>query len=169
MDCILPDSSVHETFQTGILDGVAISYSRGSSQPRDQTCISCVSCIGRQILYQLGLSFLRMVTIMIIILNIFMNIVIIHLNPFFLPFFLLMQTIDPDSSPWCLWAWTSVSLQRWACLILSLRKEIFSSLIQGHCNSYHNCDSLHSLLCLSLLFCSFLTGWACVCLGQRLA
>ena len=29
----------------------AISYSRGSSQPRDQTHISCVSCIGRQILY----------------------------------------------------------------------------------------------------------------------
>ena len=51
MDCILPDSSVHETFQTGILDGVAISYSRGSSQPRDQTCISCVSCISWQILY----------------------------------------------------------------------------------------------------------------------
>ena len=26
---------------------VAISYSRGSSQPRDQTCVSCISCIGR--------------------------------------------------------------------------------------------------------------------------
>ena len=64
-----------------------------------------------------------------------MNIVIIHLNPFFLPFFLLMQTIDPDSSPWCLWAWISVSLQLWAGLILSLRKEIFGSLTQGHCNS----------------------------------
>ena len=25
--------------------------SRGSSQPRDQTCVSYVSCIGRQILY----------------------------------------------------------------------------------------------------------------------
>ena len=30
---------------------VAISYSRGSSRHRDQTCISCVSCIRRQILY----------------------------------------------------------------------------------------------------------------------
>ena len=30
---------------------VAISYSRGSSQPRNLTCISCISCIGRQILY----------------------------------------------------------------------------------------------------------------------
>ena len=34
-----------------ILKWVAISYSRGSSWPRDQTCISYVSCIGRQILY----------------------------------------------------------------------------------------------------------------------
>ena len=29
---------------------VAISFSRGSSQPRNQTYVSCVSCIGRQIL-----------------------------------------------------------------------------------------------------------------------
>ena len=27
-----------------ILEQVAISFSRGSSQPRDRTCISCVSC-----------------------------------------------------------------------------------------------------------------------------
>ena len=31
----------------------ATSYSRGSSWPRDWTHISCISCIGRQILYQL--------------------------------------------------------------------------------------------------------------------
>ena len=30
---------------------VAMTSSRGSSQPRDQTCISCVSCIGTRILY----------------------------------------------------------------------------------------------------------------------
>ena len=29
----------------------AISYSRGSSQPRHQTCISCISYIGKRILY----------------------------------------------------------------------------------------------------------------------
>ena len=28
-----------------------MSSSRGSSQPRDQTCICCVSCIGRWVLY----------------------------------------------------------------------------------------------------------------------
>ena len=34
-----------------ILEQVAISFSRGSSQPRDQTSISCGSYIGRQSLY----------------------------------------------------------------------------------------------------------------------
>ena len=50
-DCSLPDSSVHGVFQARILDGVTISYSRGSSQPRDQTQVSCVSYIDRWILY----------------------------------------------------------------------------------------------------------------------
>ena len=50
MDCSPLASSVHGIFQVRILEWLAISYSRGSSQPRDQTCLSCVSCIGRQIL-----------------------------------------------------------------------------------------------------------------------
>jgi len=37
--------------QARILEWVAIFYSRGSSWPRDQTQVSYVSCIGRQILY----------------------------------------------------------------------------------------------------------------------
>ena len=48
MDCSLPGSSVHGIFQARILEWVAISSSRGSSQLRDQTH---VSCIGRQTLY----------------------------------------------------------------------------------------------------------------------
>ena len=48
MDYSLAGSSVHRIFQARILEQVAISYSRRSSQPRDQTCISC---IGRWILY----------------------------------------------------------------------------------------------------------------------
>ena len=44
-----PQSSfVHGVFQARILEWIAISFSRGSSQTRDQTCISC---IGRWILY----------------------------------------------------------------------------------------------------------------------
>ena len=44
-------SSVHGISQAGILEWVAISYSRGSSRARYRTYISCVSCIGSQILY----------------------------------------------------------------------------------------------------------------------
>ena len=51
MDCNLPGSSVHGIFQARILGWVAISSLRRSSQPRDRTCVSWVSCIGRQILY----------------------------------------------------------------------------------------------------------------------
>ena len=41
-DCSSPDSSVHRVFQARIREGVAISSSRRSSQPRDQTHISCI-------------------------------------------------------------------------------------------------------------------------------
>ena len=44
-----PGSSVHGISQAKILEWVSISSSRRSSQPRDQTCISCASCIGRKI------------------------------------------------------------------------------------------------------------------------
>ena len=40
MDCSPPGSSVHGTLQARILEWVAISFSRGSSQPRDQTWVS---------------------------------------------------------------------------------------------------------------------------------
>ena len=49
--CNPPGSSVHGIFQARILEQVAISYSRGSSQPMDQTWVSFVSCTGRWILY----------------------------------------------------------------------------------------------------------------------
>ena len=40
MDSSLPSSSVHGILQARILEWVAMTSSRGSSQPRDQTCIS---------------------------------------------------------------------------------------------------------------------------------
>ena len=49
MDCSLPASSVRGILQARILEQVSIPFSRGSSLPRDQTHISCISCIGRQI------------------------------------------------------------------------------------------------------------------------
>ena len=48
MDCSSPGSSVHGILQARILEWVAISFSRGSSWPRDQICSSL---IGRWILY----------------------------------------------------------------------------------------------------------------------
>ena len=45
MDYSLPGFHVHEIFQAGILQWVAISFSRGSTWPRDQTHISCGSWI----------------------------------------------------------------------------------------------------------------------------
>ena len=48
LDYSLTLSSVHGNSQGRIPEWVATSFSRGSSQPRDWTCISC---IGRQILY----------------------------------------------------------------------------------------------------------------------
>ena len=41
--------SVHGIFQARILEWVAISYSKGSSQPRDWTHFSCISYIGSRI------------------------------------------------------------------------------------------------------------------------
>ena len=43
MDCSLSGSSVHGIFQARILEWVAISFSRGSSQPRDQTQLSYIA------------------------------------------------------------------------------------------------------------------------------
>ena len=51
MYCSLPGSSVYGIFQARLLEWVVISFSRGSSWPRDQTHVSYVSSIGRQILY----------------------------------------------------------------------------------------------------------------------
>ena len=50
MDCSLPDSSVHGVLQARILEWVAISSSRGSSQPRNWNHVSYI-WVGRQVLY----------------------------------------------------------------------------------------------------------------------
>ena len=43
MDCSLPGSSVHGIFQARLLEWVAVLFSRGSSQPRDWTQVSCIA------------------------------------------------------------------------------------------------------------------------------
>ena len=51
MVCSLTGSSIHGIFQATILEWVAIFFSRGSFWLRNQIHISCISCIGRWILY----------------------------------------------------------------------------------------------------------------------
>ena len=48
IDCSPPGSSVYGILQARILDWIAVSFSRGSSWPRDRTHISCT---GRRIPY----------------------------------------------------------------------------------------------------------------------
>ena len=43
VDCSPPGSSVHGILQARVLEWVATSFSRGSSQPRDQTQVSCIA------------------------------------------------------------------------------------------------------------------------------
>ena len=43
VDCSPPGSSVHGILQARILEWVAVSFSRGSSQPRDRTQVSCIA------------------------------------------------------------------------------------------------------------------------------
>ena len=43
VDCNPPGSSIHGILQARILEWAAISFSRGSSQPRDQTWVSCTA------------------------------------------------------------------------------------------------------------------------------
>ena len=42
-DCSLPGFSIHGIFQTRVLEWVAISFSRGSSWPRNWTWVSCIA------------------------------------------------------------------------------------------------------------------------------
>ena len=52
LDCSLPGSSVHGIFQARTLEWVAMSSSRGSSWPRNRTCICHVTWIGRWVFYK---------------------------------------------------------------------------------------------------------------------
>ena len=43
VDCSPPGSSIHGVLQARTLEWVAISFSRGSSRPRDRTQVSCIA------------------------------------------------------------------------------------------------------------------------------
>ena len=51
MDCLARQAPLHGILQATVLEWVANASSRGSSWPRDWTCDSCSSWIGRWVLY----------------------------------------------------------------------------------------------------------------------
>ena len=63
MDWGLPGFSVHEIFQARVLEWVAVSFPWGSSQPRERTCVSRISCLGTRILYHQGSPTQRLGTV----------------------------------------------------------------------------------------------------------
>ena len=50
MDCRPPGSSVHRILQARRLEGLPFPAPGDLLDPEDRTCVSCVSCIGRQVL-----------------------------------------------------------------------------------------------------------------------
>ena len=54
MDCSLPGFPVHGILQATVLEWIDMPSSKESSWPRDQTHISYVSCICRQVLLPLA-------------------------------------------------------------------------------------------------------------------
>ena len=64
MDGSPQGSSAQGISQASILDWIAIFYSRGSSQPKNQTCVSCIGrwilyhCTTREVLFQVANSYL---------------------------------------------------------------------------------------------------------------
>ena len=51
VDCSLPGSPVREILQARMLEWKNMPSSRGSSRPRDGTCVSAGACSGRRVLY----------------------------------------------------------------------------------------------------------------------
>ena len=70
MDCGLPGSSIHGIFQARILEWVAISFSRGSSQPRDRIWVSHI--VGRLFIdWARDVIYIYMASIIYMIINIY--------------------------------------------------------------------------------------------------
>ena len=51
MDCSLLSVSIHGILHTRIPEQAIMSFSRGTSQPKDRTWVFFVSCFSRQVLY----------------------------------------------------------------------------------------------------------------------
>ena len=102
MDCRSPSSSVHGILQPRIVEWVAISFSPGSSQPRDWTHMSCLAVedslpvTTRETLSNLSkknLIYLKRCQVQILLL------IVLYL-------FLVLLSIRTDLSKWVPFNWT---------------------------------------------------------------
>ena len=119
MDCSPPGSSLHGLFQARILEWVAISYSRGSFRTRDQTQVSCVSCIGRQILYHCTTWKAR-----IVILKITPTLFLLIWTKYKSSVFIKNKCKFTAIPPWmCLILFISAAKQSWTWLVLGWEKQ----------------------------------------------
>ena len=64
MNCSPPGFSVHGILQARILEWTAISFFRGSSQPRDRICVSCITS---GLLYCMQILFFFLICLFILI------------------------------------------------------------------------------------------------------
>ena len=64
-DCSRPGSSVHGILQARILEWVAIPFPKGSSQPKDRACVSCLLHCSRIIYHLRCLGSPNMITSLI--------------------------------------------------------------------------------------------------------
>ena len=125
MDCSLSGSSVHGILQARILRSFAISFSRGSSPPRDQTSISYASFIGTQVLYHYGHFRSPVPSQMIrwlflkayfsqwkeLLMHKNWHVITVHL-----PVLWRLSPSKVKSSKWWCWFWSQHLMRRWVCV-----------------------------------------------------
>ena len=105
MDCSLPGSSVHGIFQARVLEWVAISFSRGSSRPRDWTQVSRI--VGRHF-------------------TIWATREDIEIGIYLMKFVSESENCCPSSTGWSKWSSLKLSVHRLCLLPLSLTGLLFS-------------------------------------------
>ena len=139
IDCSLPGPSVHEISHARILKCIAISFSRGSSWPRNRTRVSCIS---RWILYH-----------WVIRTACFVFLPRVHESSFytrFLPAFYAANVLDFSPSDGCvvlcycfnlqlpedIWCWTYFHVLFSICISFLVRLPDFFPILMGCLFSY---------------------------------
>ena len=121
------------------LEWVAISNSRGSSEPRDQTHVSCISCTGRSILYHC--AFWESTH------NVPLSQILMYWNNFMS----FMTLVSGTAAQW--WSYYSNCPSKWRCSQVSIRRSLlilytllFFSFIKASTNRVNDFQNYISTL-----------------------